>query len=82
MTREKLRTRRPFTPGIGRVYTGAGSSGTYRCIDSWYCEAVLQNIRSGWTFFAHGIGRYDDGTIDWDYSTGGSFLRKEEKWRA
>lgn len=82
MTEERrayLRSRRPFTPGIGRVYTGAGSSGTYRCIDSWCREAILQNLRSGWTFLAHGIGCYADGAIDWDYSTGGSFAKMPEK---
>ena len=80
MTREKLRTRRPLTPTVGRIYRNE-AGGDFRCIDSWREEAVLQNIQSGWTFFAHGIGRYDDGTIDWDYSTGGSFMGKEEKWR-
>ena len=81
MTEERrayLRTRRSFTPSRGRVYTGANGSGTFRCIDSWYQEAVLQNIRSGWTFFAHGVGCYADGAIDWDYSTGGAFVKVKE----
>lgn len=38
---------------------------------------TLKNLSSGWTFQAHGVGRYDDRTIDWDYSTGGYF--DEEK---
>ena len=31
------------------------------------------NIASGWTLSAHGIVRYEDGTIEWDYSKGGCF---------
>ena len=33
----------------------------------------MKNIKSGWTFMAHGIGIYIDSRIDWDYSTGGRF---------
>ena len=36
-------------------------------------EAWMQNTVSGWTLVAHGITRYEDGTIEWDYSTGGGF---------
>ena len=41
-----------------------------------YC-AEMQNIKSGWTFIAKGIIRYNDGTIEWDYSVGGHFEQKE-----
>lgn len=57
----------------GRVYTHRSLvAGKFRCIkgDSY---PVLQNIRSGWTLTAHGVGMYEDGTIDWDYSTNGRF---------
>ena len=36
-------------------------------------NAELRNIRSGWTFTAHGTNMYEDGTIDWDFSTHGRF---------
>ena len=50
--------------------------GTFRCIsrdiedsDAYY----MQNTASRWTFMAHVITLYEDGTIEWDYSTGGRF---------
>lgn len=36
-------------------------------------NAELRNIWSGWTFTAHGVNIYEDGTIDWDFSTNGRF---------
>lgn len=32
---------------------------------------ILERATDGWTLNAHGITLYDDGTIEWDYSTGG-----------
>ena len=34
---------------------------------------VLRNVWSGWRFTAHGVNMYEDGTIDWDFSTNGRF---------
>lgn len=68
--------REKFTPIAGEVYRNQGG-GTFRCLSSGKGlpagEATMQNVASGWTFDAHGCGIYDDGTIDWDYSTNGLF---------
>ena len=74
MTTEKRQKPRKFVPSIDRVYENAGG-GSYRCQgpigDS--CDAWMQNTASGWTLLAHGIVRYEDGTIEWDWSTRGHF---------
>lgn len=71
MTRMK---REKFTPKAGEVYRNQGG-GIFRCLRSGYTagEATMQNVKSGWTLSAHGCGIYEDGTMDWDYSTGGRF---------
>lgn len=46
----------------------------YLCLTSDQSGADMRNILSGWTFRAHCINRYEDGSIDWDYSTGGRFV--------
>ena len=80
MTTEKRQNPRKFVPSIDRVYENAGG-GSYRCQgpigDS--CDAWMQNTASGWTLLAHGIVRYEDGTIEWDWSTRGHFeaIREE-----
>ena len=51
-----------------------------KCIDDGKSGFIncyyVQNIKSGWTFYAHGVhiyeGQYVD-SIDWEYSTGGHF---------
>lgn len=81
MTTEKRKNPQRFSPVEGRVYTNAGG-GKYLCqiarensFDAW-----MQNTASGWTLLAHGIVRYEDGTIEWDYSTQGHFeeIRRAE----
>ena len=63
----------PFLPEIGKVYENHGG-GTFRCLSlKGGCTAVMQNVKSGWTFTAHDIVRYGDDTIEWGYSTGGRF---------
>ena len=46
-----------------------------RHVESPYSDSTyqLENIDSGWVLTAHGINLYPDGTIDWDFSTGGHF---------
>lgn len=59
----------------GKTYKNRGG-GTFRCIsrDSEDPQAYyMQNTASLWTFFAHGVTMYEDGAIEWDYSTGGCF---------
>lgn len=81
MTTEKRKNPRRFIPSIDGIYENAGG-GMFRCElplgDS--CDAWMQNTASGWTLLAHGIVRYEDGTIEWDYSTQGHFekIRRAE----
>lgn len=61
----------------GEVYRNKGG-GEFRCTTPdlpGYELGVerLQNVKTGWTFRAHGIREYPDGTIEWDYSSGGYF---------
>lgn len=69
-----------FSPVVGEVYENA-RGGRFICRSSHGNDGRMQNILSGWDCVAHGIVRYEDGTIEWDYSTGGSFLPKPEEIR-
>lgn len=65
--------RKPVKLEFGKVYTHRNPAvGSFRCLANLRF-AVLQNTVSGWMFTAHGVGMYEDGTIDWDYSTKGHF---------
>lgn len=58
---------------VGEYYDNAGG-GTYYCAECLDSDAyVMVNAASGWTFTAHVITKYSDGTIEWDYSTDGRF---------
>ena len=70
--------RKKFTPVSGKVYENQGG-GAFRCL--WVIssgKAVMQNVVSGWTFNAHGCGIYENGNIDWDYSTSGYFAEVKQ----
>lgn len=55
------------------IYQNKGG-GYYRCLSkTGSSDPILRNTASGWTFTAHTITMYQDGTIEWDYSTGGCF---------
>ena len=43
------------------------------------CRAVLERISDGYTITAHGTQMEADGTIHWDYSTGGRWPQSEVK---
>lgn len=76
--KEYYAARLSFTPISGCIYVNEGG-GTFLCVApdiSESCAAVMQNTKSGWTFTAHGIGRYPDGRIDWDFSSGGRFTEE------
>ena len=62
----------PFCPEEGMTYRNAGG-GTYRCTRAYGTKALMVNTKSGWSFCAHGCRIYFDGSIEWDYSTGGAF---------
>ena len=76
-----MANRHRYKPEFGTIYQNHGG-GTFRCTGrpykTWagYC-ARMENTKSGWTFEAKGICSYADGTIDWDFSTGGHF--REER---
>lgn len=74
--------RTKFTPTPGRCYKNIGG-GTFKCIRVGgsinECDAIMRNIASGWTFTAHGCGIFEDGRIDWDYSSHGRFEREHSR---
>lgn len=69
---------RYIRPEFGQVYT-LRNGGDYRCMfvsnadqaERGECSAVLVRESDGWQLIAHGIQQNDDGTIEWNYSTGG-----------
>ena len=75
-----------FEPVRGQIYTNKGG-GTFLCqggihetpytVEKAY-SAFMVNTKSGWAFTANGLIQYEDGTIEWDYSSGGHFEPKPE----
>lgn len=66
---------RNFALATGRVYTNRNGS-------DYLCKAIrepgcyiMERVKDGWTLEAHIITMYPDGTIEWDYSTGGRWTR-------
>lgn len=75
----KTMKRTRFTPEAGKTYENEGG-GSFHCLSSGPAgEAVMQNVASLWTIDAHGCGIYEDGRIDWDYSTGGHFRERRKE---
>lgn len=62
---------------VGQTYTNKNGS-DYKVLsgsgDTW----IMRQPKSGWTFTAHVITMYDDGQIEWDYSTDGTFDKVDE----
>ena len=72
---KEIKGRAPFSPEPGKIYENEGG-GRFLCQKLQYgslFNAWMVNVLSGWSFFAHGVGIYPDGRIDWDYSTDGRF---------
>lgn len=42
---------------------------------------TMRRIGDDWTLDAHNITRYEDGTIEWDFSSGGYFANQYEVWK-
>lgn len=66
-----------FSPSLGVVYRNRGG-GEYICVNNAWnkpYDAVMENVKSGWRATMHGVLLYADGTIEWDYSTGGHWTR-------
>ena len=68
-----------FNPTPDTIYTNKGG-GSYICLEAeGHFRAKFQRVdKYKWTFTAHGCQMYDDGTIEWDGSTGGHY---EESYR-
>ena len=47
--------------------------------DDYYSpySARVRSTITGWTMDIHGVNMYEDGSIDWDFSTNGYFTIKE-----
>lgn len=61
-----------ITPVEGETYHNRNGA-AYLCLSSGLVEgtATMRHTVSGWTLTAHGVRQYEDGTIEWDYSTDG-----------
>ena len=71
--------RKSFIAAVGEVYRNQGG-GSFLCktAPDQAGGQIMQNTVSKWTFRAQGIGIYEDGSIDWDYSTGGYFQTDDQ----
>ncbi len=76
-----------ITPVVGQVYANR-NGGEYRCIgDTYYCDSqgkpkmaapqencgLFERVSDGWRIFANGVLQYEDGTVEWNYSTNGHY---------
>lgn len=52
----------------------------FRLVPDQYSEytAMVRSTITGWTMIVHGTNMYEDGSIDWDFSTGGHWTDKDE----
>lgn len=73
MSKEKINLFLLFEPKRGELYKNINGQ-TFVCLESFGADATMVNIDTGWRFQAHGCRKFDDGTIEWDYSTGGYFI--------
>jgi len=76
-----------FIPVVGQVYTNR-NGGQYRCTGNLFYSskadaqrsltlgehvAYMERVTDNWKLGAHGVIQYEDGTIEWNYSTGEHF---------
>ena len=86
MKTEKRQNPKPFTPTAGEIYENV-AAGKYLA-ESGYTDADgrpcswMVNIKTGWSLTAKGIVQYEDGTIEWDYSTDGCFVTIDDRRQA
>ncbi len=80
-----------ITPEVDKIYENKGG-GTFKClsIDEEMSlssngvsgkSAVMQNVTTGWTLLAHGVNLYENGKIDWEFSTQGRFEPLETSFK-
>lgn len=78
-------------PVVGQIYKNQNGR-EYCCLSNASCpneeaaqravelgehQANMVRMGDGWSFTAHGLHQYEDGTVEWNYSTGGAF-RKDD----
>lgn len=85
MSNRKRENPKPFTPVKGEVYENV-AGGKFLCESRWEDDlhrpcAWMINIETGWSLTAVGIVRYENGTIEWDYSNGEGFLPIDDRRR-
>ena len=85
MKQQKRENPKPFTPVKGEVYENV-AGGKFLCESGWEDEykrpcGWLINTKTGWSLTAVCIVRYEDGTIEWDYSNGEGFLPIDDRRR-
>ncbi len=76
-----------ITPVVGQVYANR-NGGEFQCIgDTSYFDSLgnlkmivpqehcglFERVSDGWRLFAHGVLQYEDGTVEWNYSTNGHY---------
>lgn len=79
--------RQYIIPVVGQIYRNR-NGGEYRCTDNaFYVNdaqerralalgehvAYMERVKDGWKLKVHGVIQYKDGTIEWNYSSGGHF---------
>ena len=76
-TRDFLESRKPFCPDYGEFYQALNGQ-VFECVDPApkISGTILQNVKTGWRFVAKGVGIYENGKIDWDYSQSGHYVTK------
>lgn len=65
-------------PGIEprKVYLNRNEK-YYLCKSVYGEKATMERTTDRWTLIAHGIRLYEDGTIEWAYSTGGHWEKED-----
>lgn len=74
-------------PVVGQIYSNRNGS-QYRCTGNEVYpddvrmsstvalgehQATMIRLADGWVIKAHGIHQYEDGTVEWNHSSGGTF---------
>lgn len=60
---------------VGKIYQNRNGK-LYLCKNIAGENATMERTTDHWTLVAHGIRLYEDGTIEWNYSTGGHWKRR------
>lgn len=61
---------------VGKIYRNRNGK-WYLCKSIDKGKATMERTTDHWTLVAHGIRRYEDGTIEWNYSTGGHWKKED-----